>query len=333
MTIKLTPMQNELAQMFDEMKFAKKEVRPSKYWKYLNQHNMEQLEMNGYKNFKQTICLNYFTFIPMPFDKTLSKLKSNVPFAKKMKVWSRILKKHDLFLLRHSFWYNFSTGLLWEYAKLHHKRICDMLEEPSEGNPPKFYDDGKLISEDLAHAVIEYAAITDKMKSKPKVVIELGGGYGRDAYVFLKLHPEIRYIMVDIPPALWIAQKYLSTVFPYRKVFKFRHFENYKQIEAEFKASSIAFITPNQLEMLPDKSANLSINISSLHEMRMDQIAYFFKQIDRITNGFFYFKEWKISYDPFIIKEHDYPILDKWLLIYHRDCIFPSNFFEVLYRC
>ncbi|MEM0134465.1 MAG: hypothetical protein QXU18_04460, partial [Thermoplasmatales archaeon] len=95
------------------------------------------------------------------------------------------------------------------------------------------------------------------------------------------------------------------------------------------------FLTPNQLEMLPADSTDLFINISSLHEMRLDQIIYYFKQIDRLTKGFFYFKQWKVStipYENIVIKEDEYPIPTKWKRIYHRDCIFPSLFFEAMYE-
>ena len=57
--------------------------------------------------------------------------------------------------------------------------------------------------------------------------------------------------------------------------------------------AAIIFLTPNQLELLPDKSIDLFVNISSFHEMRMDQIKYYFGEIDRLTRRYFYFKQWK----------------------------------------
>ena len=270
-----------------------------------------------------------------------------------MRVWLSIFKKHNVFKLTTSLRYNLTAKLLWEYTKRNYPSICLNLEEPREGNPARLYDKGKLISEDLANSILEYVSISyhngeegenkylsdnsqnSKGLAPVKTIIELGGGYGRTAYVFLKLHPNIKYIMVDIPPTLWIAQKYLSSVFHNKNLFKFRHFNSYKEISEELEASDIAFLTPNQLEMLPDKTTDLFINVSSLHEMRPDQISYYFNQINRLTKEFFYFKQWKVSkipYENIIIKENDYPIPNKWKRLYHRDCIFPSLFFEAMYE-
>jgi len=97
----------------------------------------------------------------------------------------------------------------------------------------------------------------------PKTIIELGAGYGRTAYVFLKANPDIRYTICDIEPALSIAKRYLISQFP---------------------DADITFLSPNNLRHLPKKSADLFITISSLQEMPMEQIKYYYKQIDRLQN-------------------------------------------------
>ena len=52
--------------------------------------------------------------------------------------------------------------------------------------------------------------------------------------------------------------------------------------------------------------------------MRMDQIKYYFGEIDRLTRKYFYFKQWKETTIPFeneTITEADYPVRDNWRLI------------------
>lgn len=134
--------------------------------------------------------------------------------------------------------------------------------------------------------------------------------------------------------SLWTAQNYLSQVLSDRRILKFRHFEKFHEIRDQFENSDIVFITPNQLELLPNKVSDLFLNISSLHEMRIDTLEYYFAQIDRVTKGYFYFKQWKTSVIPFeniVVGEQEYPVPQDWKRLYHRDCIFPSTFFEAMY--
>ncbi len=105
-------------------------------------------------------------------------------------------------------------------------------------------------------------------------------------------------------------------------------------MQEEFENADILFLTPNQLELLPDKSVDLFINISSLHEMRMDQIRYYFGEIERLTRKYFYFKQWKETTVPFeneTIREADYPVGENWQLVYRQQCAVQHKFFEALY--
>lgn len=197
----------ELILMFNEMKLARKEVQPSKYWEWLNDDSMNQFMLYGYENFKQTINLHYFELTEMPNSRNLDGLNANLPLITKMRVWLSIFKKHNVFKLTTSLRYNLTAKLLWEYTKRNYPKICLNLEEPREGNPARLYDKGKLISEDLANSILEYVSISyhngeegenkylsynsqnGKGLAPVKTIIELGAGYGRTAYVFLKLHP------------------------------------------------------------------------------------------------------------------------------------------------
>ena len=173
----------------------------------------------------------------------------------------------------------------------------------------------KLISQDLCNSIHEFYAIRQSGKFPKKMKIaELGAGYGRLAFIFLKVLPDSSYCIIDIPPALYISQKYLSTVFPGEKIFKFKPFKSYQQIKKEFESARIQFLMPHQIELLPKKQFGLFITVSSLHEMRRDQIRNYLKHINRLTKGYFYTKQWQQSHtvDNQNIKEHQYPVPGKW---------------------
>ena len=326
---------------------------PSKYWIELNKRNLAQLEKSGYQNFKRTIARNYFTWLlagdNAPFrylfkgifkDTQIRYLFKKLPKITILKALFFALfkaRKHHLFTLIQSISCNFLTYLLWEYTECFNTdSSLNKLDEPLEGNPPRIYFRNKLISQDIANSFLEYKSITDEIpKEKIKTIMELGAGYGRTAFVFLKLLPSIKYIIVDIPPALAIAEKYLSSQFPSKNIFRFKPFLSYSEIESEFNRADIIFLLPNQIYLLPPKIVDLFINISSLHEMKLSQIDYYFNLIDNLTNGFLYLKQWKISripYENIIIAEKDYPIRKNWKQIYWRECAVQTRFFEALFK-
>jgi putative sugar O-methyltransferase len=321
-------------------------TKPSKYWLELNKMNFVQLKENGYNNFKRTIALNYFTWVRiMPWDSQFRFLYSNMSLKEIFKSVSIAfgMRKNNFFSkfnIIQSYLYNLLTTLEWNYLKsLNLKFNLDNLIEPEIGNPPLIEIDKKRISQDIINSAIEYDPITNSIESNnfPKVVLELGAGYGRNAFIFLKLNPKIKYIIVDIPPALWVAQRYLSECFPDKKVFKFREFQNFSEVESEFHQSDLIFLLSSQIGIIPNSQIDLCINISSFHEMRVEQIDYYFKVFEQLTkpNGYLYFKQWKIGHVLFentTILEKDYPIPNSYKKIYSREARVQTNFFEALYQ-
>jgi hypothetical protein len=105
-------------------------------------------------------------------------------------------------------------------------------------------------------------------------------------------------------------------------------------VEKEFNDADIIFLLPHQAEMLPAKSVDLFINISSLHEMKIEQIHAYFKLIDKLTKGFFYSKQWWVSHNPadgITITPREYPVPQNWKQLYLRSAKVQSYFFEVMY--
>ncbi|MBN1215986.1 MAG: putative sugar O-methyltransferase, partial [Candidatus Lokiarchaeota archaeon] len=310
---------DQLNLMKQEFLKSRKELLPSNLWLLLNDKNISQLEKDGYKNFKITLALNYFTWIIQSYkiwqDDQIKFLLFNIPKLSVIKnlihafVFNfkyRIIKSSFL----KSYFYNLLVFMLWRYTKkVDKENLLKKIDEPIEGNPPRIYKKKKIISQDLANSIIEYYSIMEKInKNNINSIMELGAGYGRTAYVFLKLIPKIKYIIIDIPPALYVAERYLSNQFREKKIFKFRKFKNFSEIKVEFEESDIIFLLPSQIELLPHKIADLFINISSFHEMRLDQIQYYFDYIDNLINKYIYIKQWKVSknhYDKLIITEND----------------------------
>lgn len=333
--------------MFNAMNASKKEMtKPSKYWIELNRMNYEQLKENGFLNFKKTIALNYFTWVRiMPWNSQIRFLVKRLPSAAvisalKLAFFSRKYDFFSSFNYIQSLLYNYLTYLMWFYIK-EQKFSFDWVSvnEPDIGSPPVTEYAGSRFSQDILNSVLEYESIVSGVKnnSKIKQVFELGAGYGRNAYVFMKMNPGVKYIIADIPPALWVAQEYLSQCFPEKKIFRFRDFKNFSEIKQDYEESDIVFLLSTQIEAVPQNSVDLCINISSLHEMRMDQIRYYMNQFDRLLKqgGYLYIKQWKVGHVLFentVIRQEEYPIPSHLGTVFNREARIQTDFFEALYR-
>lgn len=325
---KAVSLDPELESMLEGYRASGPALASSRYWAELSEKHIKDLQNSGYSNFKRTLAMNYFTVLPSPDDPQVSYLKRHLPAPEVITAWWRSLfsRRHSMLSSRQSVAYNFVTYMLWEYVR--RQRAADILsqvEEPREGNPLSVRLKGKEISQDIAHSALEFASIRRGIGELSRIgtVIELGAGYGRTAFVFMKMLPGLRYIIVDIPPALYVSQRYLSSVFPERKIFKFRPFTRFTDVARGFGETQLAFLIPGQLELLPEKTTDLFLAIDSLHEMRPEQIANYFDLISRVTKQYFYFKCWKktkIPYDGVLLAEADYPVKAEWKKVFWRDC-------------
>lgn len=326
--------------MVNCMSAGKAVYLPSKFWEALNSKNLNQLESEGVENFKQTVAQNYFTWVIGRWDPQFRYLVEQMkPLA-----WPSILYgawRRDVsprLARRQQAELAIFTKMLWKLAEqFDTEGLLKRLQEPVEGNPFKIFLGGKLISQDLANSVLEFYSIREQFAPPLDAslrICELGAGYGRNAYVFASAFPNGKYIIIDIPPALYVSQQYLSKVFPEKRVFKFRCFENFEEVREEYEQASLVFLLPHQAEMLPAKSVDLFVNISSLHEMTMEQISAYFGLIDHLTKGYFYSKQWFVSrneHDRICVKQEDYPIPADWRELYLRAARVQTHFFEAMY--
>jgi putative sugar O-methyltransferase len=323
---------------------GKEITQPSLYWRKLNRLNIDQLNHTGYENFKRTLALNYFTFVNiLPWDPQIRVLAKDIRALRLLKIAFCALGAKSS---------QFYSSVNWIQTRIYHfltlamrERLTHMildsrllaLEEPTEGGAiPVRTHGGSLTSADLCNSILEYDVPSTAIKRKPHAILELGGGYGRTAFVWLSLN-KCKYIMVDIAPALWVAERYLSNVLQRRVVFPWRSFSNYAEVRIEFEAADLCFLTPDQLEYLPDASIDLGINISSLHEMTIDKIGYYLAQFDRLISpsGHFYLKAWKRSIlpvDEVVINQSDYPIPADWRIVVERTPDFQPTFFETVFQ-
>ena len=309
----------------------------SNYWKELNDKHLSQLLELGFDNFKQNVALNYFNWPLREYNPQVKFLIKKLPrdtvsWAKQQ---AQTANHHKIFSPEQSKYFNFITFLLWKFVeKQEGQNLLDNLEEPLIGNPLAVRLNQKLISQDIANSVLEYQSMAKNGIDFQSIhtILEIGAGYGRTAYVILRLNPHIRYIIVDIPPALYVSQRYLSKTFPDRKIFAFRNFDKFSQVKADFRSSNMIFLMPFQLPKLPDDTVDLCLAIDCLHEMLPETIDRYFDTFERLGNSLYFkcSKEYTIPHDLITLKEKDYPIRSHWKKMFWKTCVVQSSYFETL---
>ena len=296
----------QLSEMIEEVGSASPSYRPSNFWDNLNRVNLEMLGAHGLGNFKRTVAQNYFNWMVIEArDNQFRNLALDWIRRPSIQPFLNSIEPPDLLRTtiglerqigwREVFVYKIFVGLLWEFTRREDRTgLSERLEEPELGNPIVIRRKGRLISQDLANSIREFGAICEarpELRRSRTTIAELGAGYGRLAFVALS-EPQCRYFVFDIPPALHVAQWYLSQIFGKERIFKFRRFRRYDDIRDELQASRIAFFTPNQIELFPDREFEVFVTISTLSEMRSDQTRNYLEQIERTVREVVYLKQW-----------------------------------------
>lgn len=354
-------LQSDLNDLVEEMETAPAVYRPSPFWQELTALGLRQLEQGGFENFKRSVNMTYFNwgvlgilqhqFLPVFAQwcrhPTWSVFRAKFPRYRTDAQGVGTTATVSNFRLRiptvksfgpaSAFVYKLYLAMLYEFVEAGDKAgLLSMLEEPELGNPFSIRYRDRWISQDLCNSVHEfYAAGAGELSlDQPCDVAELGAGYGRVGYVFLRALPHSTYTVIDIPPALNVAQEYLSRVFPAEHVFGFRRFARYEDVREEFEGARIRFLAAHQVELLPAKRFDLLLTISSLHEMSRPQIENYLAQIDRVCRGRFYTKQWRVSQasvNGLVIGEDEYPIPKSWNEVYRHRHLVQRKFFEALY--
>lgn len=319
-------------------------IVPSVFWADLNARNRSQIAEAGFEHFKRTVNQNYFNWSLGPRDRQWRTLvldwirhPSVAPLTARTDAPGGLqaaLREGERYASGRRRWlYGIFVALLWDRAR-RDSEVLERLQEPALGDPLTVRHRSRSVSQDLANSALEHAAIAEHVDLAGETVIELGGGYGRLAWLLLEAQPDLRLISVDIPPALAIAQEYLTRLHPSLPAFRFRHFDAWDDVASEISAARLVFLTPNQLDMAPPLGARLFVNVSSLHEMTRDQIAHYIATVGRNAR-FFYTKQWRRWRNPLDgieVSHDDYPVPASWGVVFDRPAPVQRAFFEALYE-
>jgi len=126
----------------------------------------------------------------------------------------------------------------------------------------------------------------------------------------------------------------LTSIAKKKRVFKFRPFKDFKEVQKEFNEAQIVFITPDQLYYLPQSMFDITIGINCFQEMIFKQIEDYFEEINRLSK-YLYLKAKEVPkniYKESLIPLALYPIPQHWKLVDSQISPFSKRYSEVIYK-
>ena len=318
----------------------------SNYWKLLNIRNLKQIMFQGgIKNYANNIALNYFTFLdtPLEMEKKMLKSISNIEVTLKGKIFKQNkylgLKETD----------HLNRLIIKLYYLVRKLKLKSKLSQLSDKGFLDFNDhflkiNNENISTDKLVSLLDYKKIDEKINlTKVKRVLEIGAGSGRFTQTILTFNKNIKYIICDIPPAIYISYKRLKKVFKNKKIKLCFDCHNYESFKKYLNQNDILFIFPHQIKLLKENMIDLTIAIDCIHEMDKKTIKYYFCNINNFSK-LCYFSVWKQTRVPHSSafkstsnyldssSKTDYQIPTNWKLINQSSLYFPENFDGITYK-
>ncbi|HTU95761.1 MAG TPA: putative sugar O-methyltransferase, partial [Solirubrobacteraceae bacterium] len=312
--------------------------------------NLDMLRSEGIANFKRTVSNNYYNWLVtslrdpqvrnalVSWSRRPSLTPLRVQLGEPM-TGLRTTDRRETYSLSSTAArrYKLFVGELWDIAGRHDTHgLTSRLSEPEIGNPVPLCLDGRLISQDLANSIIEFnfAARSGAVSDSARVA-EVGAGYGRLAYVHAQAH-DLTYCVFDIPPALAVAQWYLTEALGRDRILPYATDADFASIEPRLTPGTVAFFTPDQLEMFPDGWFGLTQTISTLPEMPARQSAHYLTLLAAKSSRAVFLKQWRQwrnEADQTDLREADYQLPAPWYLHLRRtDPVQPAFFNQLWLR-
>ncbi len=185
--------------------------------------------------------------------------------------------------------------------------------------------------------ILSIAEIDPGVLSHPRVVADLGSGWGRIGYFLKRINPNVSYLSLDLPEISMIAMAVLPRMLPQERV------SLYGETRARGMLSRNAllerglwFAGSQDLLNIEDGAIDVFINIASFQEMKLSQVRSYFDLINRKVSGLFYTQQYVVISDAqrqynAIAGIEQYPFKTQWTENFKRFATFSERFFEACY--
>lgn len=187
------------------------------------------------------------------------------------------------------------SSLCFEFAKIYGKLTgAKAIEEfiPSLiGNPRYILNiSGKPYPISILNYYLRYAYLCQFIHFDTiETVTELGPGSGKQIEVLKKLHPQLSFLIFDIPPQLYVCEQYLKAVFP-KDVISYRDTKGLSDISSP-DSGKIYIFGSYKFPILESVKTDLFWNAASLQEIEPEMAKHYLSFVNRSAEAV-YLHEW-----------------------------------------
>ena len=185
--------------------------------------------------------------------------------------------------------------------------------------------------------ILSIADADSGILDSPRIVADLGAGWGRIGYVLKRINPQVSYVVLDLPEILMISMSVLPRMLPDESTSLY---DQTRQASALSKRALLEkglwFAGSQDLLKIEDGAIDVFINVASFQEMKLSQVRAYFDLIDRKVAGTFYTQQYVVVSDaqrPYnaISGLEEYPFKATWRERFKRHVTFSERFFEACF--
>jgi putative sugar O-methyltransferase len=307
----------------------------SGWWKYNNIKDIKALSNKGIENYGE-IFLHYYTWYDWfteEIEELLKELKDE-----KIDIKVNIYKKHEGLNYNESFKLNILLLSLYNLLKMKDEFVyLGKLKDDSfcSNSHPFIEIENKKITHDKINSLLEVSEIKKlNLLNDNNNILEIGAGSGRLADTILSIQDNCKYVICDIPCALYVSYFRLKKHFKDKKIFLAIDLDDRIDLNSALENHDIIFIFPHQLKYIKKNFFDLTLSISALHEMERNVIKFYMDNIGHVSKSL-YFTVWKETLIPFSLKgtklyasNKSYFIKEEWKEISNKSNFFPNNIIQ-----
>ncbi len=303
----------------------------SKFWRHMIiNHYKDLYKLSEQEAFKR-IAINDYAAATF-FDKRhIGKISETLDTNQ---INANIFEKHLGMTTFDSISYNLTLLIMYKLSQKSIFKYYDLINKKIyEEYNPSLKINNHVVNQHLIMTILEFEKIKileESLNCKDLKILEIGAGYGRTANLMLSLKKNIKYIIADLPPSIYISRLNLIKHFPNLKIYSAFKANNSHDMMKIINDNDIVFILPHQLELINRKTFDIAFALGSLLEMEKKDVKRYMKLINKLSNSL-YMKVFENSGLPFSFYQFyrsyvrsDYFIKDRWKEKFNENCIVPD---------
>jgi putative sugar O-methyltransferase len=295
--------------MLADMRAAPAAYQPGNYWRNYERIFVPELRKKGLRDFRRrgNTVLSTFgatDYAPLTAAANKHPMETWHPAARKFKRFTYVLvRKIRLLSKIVGSMSSALTGasldqvraLFCQYAACYGEKNNAMpltaFDASTAGNPEDVFPfDGHTYTTSLLNYYLYYAYCCRYVSfDSIGTLMELGPGSGKQIEVIRKLHGQLSFYLFDVPPQLYVCERYLATVFP-GSVVSYRETRGWTEAPAP-EAGKIYIFGTWKLPEVKNLRWELFWNCASFQEMEPDLVLNYLSFVNRQTQRYVFLQE------------------------------------------